>query len=238
MLRKRKKWITMNETREQVYNVPYEIYHAPKKGGFTSLLYRFRRFTLDRQRVTFDMLSPGQRFLDVGCGFGLLVTMAKDKFDEVYGIDISSSNIERAGRSIEDRSDKEKIFFSQLDVEKGLPFDDSFFDAVSTVAVLEHIFNPPSLLDEISRVLKSKGQFIVEVPNFAWLPRRLQLLFGELPVTGGTDKLGIDWLHLHNFTESTLTYSSKAKGLKLQVCRLPGHLQNIVDGGFHRSAQT
>lgn len=205
----------MSETRERAYNLPYEVYHAPKKNPFTSLLYRLRMFTLDRQQVTYGLLDPGQRFLDIGCGFGLLVTMAKAKFDEVYGIDFCASDIDRAKKSIENRVDKGRIHFLNRDVEKGLPFDDSSLDAVSCVSVLEHIFSPPILLDEIRRVLKPGGQFIVQVPNFAWFPHRLQLLFGKMPMTGGTDELGIDWLHVHNFTESDLRRFLESKSFKV-----------------------
>lgn len=207
--------VAVSETREQVYNVPYEVYNAPVKGGFSFLFNHLRKFSLDRQQVAYDLLNTGQRFLDIGCGFGQLVVMAKTKFDETYGIDFCTSDIERARKSIEDSPDKGKIFFLNHDVEKGLPFEESFFDAVACVAVLEHIFSPPILLDEIRRVLKTRGKFVVEVPNFAWFPYRLQLLLGRLPVTGGVDELGIDWLHLHNFTELTLRRFLERKGFRV-----------------------
>lgn len=206
----------MSEVREQIYNAPYETYQATKKGGLFPFFHALKRFDLDRQRVAYELLDSGQRFLDIGCGFGQLVTMAKSKFDQVYGIDLSSSNIERAKRSIENRVDREKIIFLELDAEKGLPFDNSFFDSVSCIALLEHIFSPPMLLDEIYRVLKRKGRLIVEVPNFAWLPYRIQLVFGKMPVTGGTDELGIDWLHLHNFTEFTLRRFLESKKFRVE----------------------
>jgi SAM-dependent methyltransferase len=209
--------VRLSDAREAVYNVPYETYHSPKKIKFEFLLNRLGRYLMERQQVVYDLLAKGQRFLDVGCGDGYLVTMAKSKFDQVYGVDFCSAHIERAKKSIENILDKEKIFFLYHDVEKGLPFDNSFFDTISCVSVLEHIFSPPMLLDEIRRVLKDEGQFIVQVPNYAWLPWRLQLLFGRLPMTGGIDKFGIDWLHVHNFTESTLRRFLESKGFRV-VC--------------------
>jgi len=205
----------MSETRERVYNVPYETYHAPKKGISISLFQRLKSFNLDRQQVAYDLLDSGERFLDIGCGFGLLVTLAKNKFDEVFGIDFCASDIERGKQSVETRADKDKIHFLNHDLEKGLPFGNSSLDAVSCVAVLEHIFSPPMLLDEICRILKPGGQFIVQVPNYAWFPYRLQLLLGKLPNTGGADKIGIDWLHVHNFTESNLRLFLESKGFKV-----------------------
>jgi ubiquinone/menaquinone biosynthesis C-methylase UbiE len=118
--------VFMSETRERVYNVPYGTYNA-QKGLSASLFHRLKRFTLDRQQVGYELLDPDQRFLDIGCGFGGLVTLAKTKFDEVWGIDFCVSDIERCQQSIETRSDKEKSHFLNYDVEKGLPFDNSFF---------------------------------------------------------------------------------------------------------------
>jgi ubiquinone/menaquinone biosynthesis C-methylase UbiE len=207
--------VRLSDAREAVYNVPYETYHTPKKIKFAFLVNRLGRYLMERQRVVYDLLAKGQRFLDVGCGDGHLVTMAKSKFDQVYGVDFCSAHIEKAKKSIENILDKEKIFFLYHDVEKGLPFDNSFFDTISCVSVLEHIFSPPMLLDEIRRVLKDEGQFIVQVPNYAWLPWRLQLLSGRLPMTGGVDRFGIDWLHVHNFTESTLRSFLESKGFRV-----------------------
>jgi len=59
------------------------------------------------------------------------------------------------------------LYFYEYDVDKGLPFSDSFFDAVTCIAVLEHVFNPPNVLNEIHRVLKPNGFLIMQVPNVA-----------------------------------------------------------------------
>ena len=86
----------------------------------------------------------------------------------------------------------------QVDLNAALPFDDNFFDAVTAIAVIEHIFDPYFSTAEVQRVLRPGGQFIMEVPNLAWLPRRLDVLRGRLPVTG--DEEGWDGGHLHYFT--------------------------------------
>jgi len=108
--------------------------------------------------------------------------------------------IEKAKSKIESRSDKSDFQFLVNDVDEGLPFDDSFFGAVTCVALLEHVIHPPSLLIEIRRILKNRGELIVLVPNDAWLPYRLQLLIGEIPQSGGVDELGVDWGIFINLT--------------------------------------
>lgn len=106
-------------------------------------------------------------------------------------------------------------------MDEGIPFDDSFFDVVTCIAVLEHVFNPPNVLNEISRVLKLGGILIVQVPNIAWLPYRIQLLFGKLPKTGGV-YLGTDWEHLHNFTKTTLCQLLMAKKFEIKAFSCSG----------------
>ena len=113
------------------------------------------------------------------------------------------------------------IHFCDCDVDEGIPFDDSFFDVVTCIAVLEHVFNPPNVLNEISRVLKLGGILIVQVPNIAWLPYRIQLLFGKLPKTGGV-YLGTDWEHLHNFTKTTLCQLLMAKKFEIKAFSCSG----------------
>lgn len=44
--------------------------------------------------------------------------------------------------------------------------DDASVDAVVAWAVLEHVYNPLELVREIARVLKPKGEFVFNVPNF------------------------------------------------------------------------
>jgi ubiquinone/menaquinone biosynthesis C-methylase UbiE len=48
-----------------------------------------------------------------------------------------------------------------------LPFLNQFFDVITAIAVLEHLFNPPMMMKEINRVLKPLGVFIMQVPNIA-----------------------------------------------------------------------
>lgn len=215
----------MKDSKERIYdnvygrkNIRYEA-----SGGLIGFLYKkLSRFEVSRCQAVFNLLpSVAGRLLDLGCGDGDFIFMAKDKFEECYGVDVSSMRIERAKKTSKDRPDGDNIRFCKCDVDEGLSFSDSFFDVVTCIAVLEHVFNPPNVLDEIFRVLKLGGMFIVEVPNLAWLPSRFQLLVGRLPTTGGV-YLGGDWEHLHNFTKSILCQLLTGKGFKIQSISCSG----------------
>jgi SAM-dependent methyltransferase len=50
------------------------------------------------------------------------------------------------------------------DAEAGVPFADSSFDRVIAVHVLEHLANLPATIEEVWRVLKPQGRFVVVIP--------------------------------------------------------------------------
>lgn len=193
-------------------------YEAPH--GAIAFLYRkLLRFEVNRYQRVYSLLPhEKERLLDVGCGDGYFAFMANERFKECYGVDVSPGRIQQAK---ETRTTEKKYCFYECDVDEGLPFNDSFFDVVTCIAVLEHVFNPPNVLEEINRVLKLGGILIVQVPNIAWLPYRFQLLSGRLPATGGV-YLGADWEHLHNFTKSSLCTLLAAKGFAVEKTTCSG----------------
>jgi ubiquinone/menaquinone biosynthesis C-methylase UbiE len=68
-------------------------------------------------------------------------------------------------------------------VNKKIDFPDEMFDAVTCIAVIEHVFDPYFVVGEVHRVLKDGGIFVAEVPNIAYIKQRVKLLLGKLPVT-------------------------------------------------------
>jgi SAM-dependent methyltransferase len=162
-----------------------------------------RRFELHRVPAALALLDPADRLLDVGCGDGTLLALAAaSKFKHVYGVDVAQAVIARADATCARiLGDTHRVSLQVADINDRLPFAHEFFDAVSAIAVVEHVFDPYACMSEIRRVLKPGGQLVLEVPNLAWLPRRLDVLFGHLPVTG--DEEGWDGGHLHYFTFDT-----------------------------------
>jgi ubiquinone/menaquinone biosynthesis C-methylase UbiE len=102
-----------------------------------------------------------KKILDVGCGTGDLLNYLakKNKESLLWGVDISDKNIKRANKNKHSKREK----FTKLDANT-LPFKDNFFDEIYCYEVLEHVKNLDKVLDEIKRVLKNKGKFILTVP--------------------------------------------------------------------------
>ncbi|MBN2334056.1 methyltransferase domain-containing protein [Candidatus Bathyarchaeota archaeon] len=197
----------MLDVKEQIYDEVYggdEAVYEPPSGIIGFLYNNLEQYNVTRYQTTYELLPDHtERILDIGCGGGHFLFFAKEKLGECYGVDVSSKRILQATQASALRPDAGDFFFTQCDVDKGLDFPDDYFDAVTCIATIEHVFNPPNLVREIHRVVKPGGVAIIQTPNFAWLPHRLTLLAGRLPTTGGV-YLGADWEHLHNFTQSSL----------------------------------
>ena len=157
--------------------------------------------------------------LDVGSGSGSLMFKARDKVKEVYGVDISLSRIEEAKKSAVERfGENNNLAFSVCNINERIDFPDGMFDAVTCIAVIEHVFDPYFVIAEIHRVLKKSGVLVVEVPNIAYLRHRIHLLFGKLPVTSSPfnlKEIGWDGGHLHYFTKKTFCGLLEESGFKI-----------------------
>ena len=70
-----------------------------------------------------------------------------------------------------------KVVYGNL--EKKLELEDSSFDWVICIDVLEHLIDPLGLLLEIRRVLNKKGRVIINVPNHLNLTGRIKLFLGS-----------------------------------------------------------
>jgi len=97
--------------------------------------------------------------LEVGCGVGYGTNFISSQF-KVVGLDISKEAIKEA------RKRYKHILFVVGD-GINLPFKDEQFDAVISLQVIEHIKKKevPKYLNEIKRVLKNYGIFILTTPN-------------------------------------------------------------------------
>ena len=106
-------------------------------------------------------LSPGQRLLDIGCGWGALVCWAAQHYGvEAHGITLSKEQYAYATERIrnEGLDDKATVEFRDY---RNLPQNASY-DRVVSVGMFEHIgiANFPLYFDIIKRVLKPGGLFL------------------------------------------------------------------------------
>lgn len=162
-----------------------------------------------RYPVILKMIGSHNKVLDVGCGTGFLSLLMKNQDNDVYGIDISEVALRKA--------ELKGIKVKREDVENTLPFDDNIFDIVICSEVIEHLFNPMYLLEEIRRVLKPDGYIVLSTPNVAYFLRRIALLFGKFPeeVKWARTSNTNEWEHIRFFTFTSLIRVIESTGFSL-----------------------
>src|SRR5213593_1920121 len=121
-----------------------------------------------------EALGPGQRILDVGCGDGSLTSMFAQNSELVAGIEVSME----ACRIAHSRG----VGVTRADVENyAFPFQSESFNVVVAGEVIEHLTDPDEFLQEVRRVLRPRGYFLLTTPNLASWYNRLLLLLGYQP---------------------------------------------------------
>jgi SAM-dependent methyltransferase len=128
------------------------------------------------ERIALRKLLPpaGARLLDIGAGFGRLVDLY-DGYRQVVLLDYSKSMLRQA----QDRLGRDgKYLYVAADLY-GMPFVDALFDTTVTVRVLHHVQNIPATFQEIHRVLKREGVYVLEYANKRHLKAVLRYLLGH-----------------------------------------------------------
>lgn len=189
----------------------YDQPHRYPKHIVLDFIYRpLARFQTSRSQLVCQLTQGGGRFLDIGCGNGDLLFMLGGKYRELYGVDIAIRMVERIKAEAGTDSN---IKVSVQDANVRLDFENGFFDTVVAIAMLEHVFDPYSFIRECYRLLAPGGIVIIDVPNVAWMPRRLSLLFGQFPSTSHDH--GWDGGHLHYFTRASMKKLLTDEGFKV-----------------------
>ncbi len=122
-----------------------------------------------------DMVAPGSRVLDLGCGEGeLLAALQQEKRVDARGVEIDPNKVRRAiARGVS---------AYQSDIDHGLAdYPDKTFDFVILSQTLQETRYPLNVLREMLRVGKHG---IVAFPNFGhWAMRLAHLTSGRAPRT-------------------------------------------------------
>ena len=106
--------------------------------------------------------TNGSKLLDIGCGMGFIIDIAKNYFQSIDGVDITPAMIEK----VNTEHSSCKINLTLVDSSK-LPFSDNTFDVCTAHALLHHLDNIEPTLKEVFRVLKPGGIFYSDLdPNY------------------------------------------------------------------------
>jgi len=124
-----------------------------------------------RLRRVISHIPKNSVVLDVGCGsYAAFLKAISPHVKHGVGVDFKVENTQFAN-----------LQTKQLRLENHLPFEDSTFNIVTMLAVLEHIENEQQILKEIYRVLVPGGKLIITVPS-VWSQPILEFLAYKLRI--------------------------------------------------------
>lgn len=167
---------------------------------------------MPRHRIAADVLAAESPdcVLDVGCGEGTLGELLRNRNvdAELVGIDVSPTALELASEHYD------RVFEWNLD-ERSVT-DDAFDvdpDAVVCMEVLEHLWDPQSVLQDLRTLVpQAGGRLVVSVPNAVHWRHRLDYLRGRLPqdytLYGGAE-------HVQQYTLSSFEDAVRATGFAI-----------------------
>lgn len=145
-------------------------------------------------QIIADMVSPGARVLDIGCGDGALLDyLVHFKQVDGRGIELSQAGVNNCVR--------QGLSVIQGDADTDLKdYPTGAFDYAILSQTLQATFDPKGVLEQLVRIGK---RAIVSFPNFGVWHVRLKLLYGgQMPVT---DSLEHAWYETPNIHLCTIT---------------------------------
>lgn len=163
------------------------------------------------KRTAFSMIEPGSSVLDLGCGLGSLGEhLTQEKGCTYLGVDIS----EDAVRATQQKGLDAMV----LDVEDNeWPFQEKQFDYIVGTELLEHLFEPTTLLQKIH----STGHTaIFSYGNASYWRLRVAMLRGTVP-QANVFKNGI---HLWYWNYNTYQQLFRDSGFDIEELRILGRL--------------
>ena len=174
--------------------------------GLTNTSYNLKLGYRSSHTMALDVVQPGTRVLDIGCGPGSFAEYLVKKRCAVSGVDqfppVKASAFEEFFLW------KEGSSFPNLDLKA--------FDYVLLLDIIEHLQHPERFLDELrhaARSLRREPKFIVTTGNVAFGIVRLQMMLGNF----NYGKRGIlDRTHARLYTFRTLRSLFEQCGFRVE----------------------
>jgi ubiquinone/menaquinone biosynthesis C-methylase UbiE len=165
-----------------------------------NFLFRYIENKRIKKLIDLAEVKDADKVIEVGCGAGHILERVPK--GELYGIDISEIQVERAKERLGNKAEISKAPGEEI------PYDNKYFDKILCSEVIEHVLDPAPLLNEMKRVLKDDGILSLSIPNenLINLAKKMLRMLGLRrilePKKSGWDlasKNNLDEWHLHEF---------------------------------------
>lgn len=175
--------------------------------------------------IVYNMLSPNSRWhvLDIATGAGHTAAMVAPAVSRVTAVDLAPEMIDQALKLFAAKQ-IENACAQVGDVENLSSFEDESFDAVTCRIAPHHFISIESAIDEIARVLRPRGVFVLE-DSCAPEDAQLDSFINEV------EKMR-DPTHVRAYSESEWRRMLKAAGFKLKktaIYRKTHEIQEWMD---------
>ena len=183
---------------------------------------------IDLQLIA-DMVAPGSKVLDIGCGDGaLLELLVKQRDIDGRGLELGQSGVNNCvarGLSVVQGNADTVLSY----------YPDNGFDTVILSQTLQATQRPQEVLREMARI---GNRLIVSIPNFGhWRVRLDLLLNGRMPVTGALTASWYETANIHLCTLKDFTELCDVLGLSVESCiTLSGGRAKALGGRPTRAA--
>lgn len=158
--------------------------NSPRLGGMGS-------YEMERGKMFANYIGTGKKVLDIGCRDGTL-TKHFASGNELIGADIDNQALELFEKNLNVKS-------CQIDLNNEWPFQAEEFDAIVASEIIEHLYEPEIVVENIYNSLKAEGIFIGTVPNAFSLANRLRLFMAKPQQTTLSDHT-----HVYHFSYEVL----------------------------------
>ena len=139
--------------------------HKYAKNGNSFMALRRERASELLSTHVAPSFNESFRFLDCGCGPGILVDVLAGHKIDYWGIDISEEMLKLAKRQPGNGpAISGQKHLTRGDVES-LPFRSGSFDAAASLGVIEYLEADDRLLAEMARIVKPEGYLLIAVTS-------------------------------------------------------------------------
>ena len=219
-----------------------DIYQAPDYTVYTKgaseehFNYRRERFGRERIKLLEDHCGPlfDKRLLDVGCGEGYFLSVAREVCKYCVGSEFSAHL-----RTFAQEKTGVTVYGEAL-----ADFPEQYFDIITVFDVIEHIPNPVSFLESASNLLSPGGCILLYTPNFDSFSIRVMkenssivgtghvILFNHTSLIKLGEKVGLEVLHTETKgldIHSIIAYQSCLERNSSFLVQWVNELQAMID---------
>ena len=178
-----------------------QIFHTNlyNENSYTEVMRNKPNLMLDNKKFKYGLKKVNnkkkiKKVLDIGCGFGFFLDVARKEGWDVFGSEINKECIKVLN--------KKKI--PNINIEN---CGKETFDLITLWTVYEHLIDPNGFLKKVLKLLKINGKIIINIPNIDSLSARI--LHDKCSMFHGHQ-------HLNFYSPKTLGALFKKNNLKIE----------------------